>query len=297
MAVSVFIACVGATTVNFKNLCHFPIELIKTEWGHQSVKECDLGALGGNCSKSYDRNPTTAIMNFKTVSPDDGRSSQDIDGLTVYLDGRRRYIDGRTVNLDGRRSVQMMDGHAGTSTNGPSIWMVDADIDGLNRHLDGQTRYIDVTNRQSDGDGQSQDDGRSIAGIVDERTVLIGMCRRRYIDRRPSIWMDGWDGRDPTVAEFSFNTAERVDLYDIRIMSGYKGIWRMPTMQIVSSNGGPTLTSSWNADVYLSPNDCNKTREVPTGGTFDVTFCAGDTASTAGRSLGISKLKALLHQI
>ncbi|OQV14703.1 hypothetical protein BV898_11077 [Hypsibius exemplaris] len=142
VAVSGCTAVANATTINFVNRCGYSINLVKTENGRNSVKECDLGAGGGSCRKSYSSNG----MNFK----------------------------------------------------------------------------------------------------------------------------HGWGGQGITLAEFSFNSWQGMDFYDLSVINGFN----VP-MQIESSTGGPTVTCHHQgcSDAYQYPKDDTKTKGTGTGGTFTVKFC------------------------
>ncbi|GMS93181.1 hypothetical protein PENTCL1PPCAC_15356, partial [Pristionchus entomophagus] len=79
---------------------------------------------------------------------------------------------------------------------------------------------------------------------------------------------DGWNGQ--TLAEFSFNSWNGQDFYDLSIIVGYD-----TAMKISTDRGGPTVTCwGWGCpDAYLYPTDDTKTHGVSTGETFTVTFC------------------------
>lgn len=73
-----------------------------------------------------------------------------------------------------------------------------------------------------------------------------------------------------TLAEFSFNSWNNQDFYDLSVIVGYD-----TAMQIRTDAGGPTVTctSPKCPDAYLFPKDDTKTHGCPTGHTFTVTFC------------------------
>uniref|UniRef100_A0A914EJI8 Uncharacterized protein n=1 Tax=Acrobeloides nanus TaxID=290746 RepID=A0A914EJI8_9BILA len=79
---------------------------------------------------------------------------------------------------------------------------------------------------------------------------------------------NGWGGK--TLAEFSFNSWNGLDFYDLSVIVGYD-----TPMQITTSTGGPTVTCTHAEcpDAYQYPSDDKKTHGTPTGGTFDVNFC------------------------
>ena len=78
----------------------------------------------------------------------------------------------------------------------------------------------------------------------------------------------GWGGQ--TLAEFSFNSWNGMDFYDLSVIVGYD-----VAMRISPSNGGPTVTCTYRGcpDAYQYPSDDTKTHGTPTGGSFTVTFC------------------------
>ncbi|OQV18639.1 hypothetical protein BV898_07268 [Hypsibius exemplaris] len=52
------ISWVGATSVDFKNSCNYPVSLFKYVLGDDRINlECTLASLSGSCSKSYDNIP------------------------------------------------------------------------------------------------------------------------------------------------------------------------------------------------------------------------------------------------
>ncbi|GMT34741.1 hypothetical protein PFISCL1PPCAC_26038, partial [Pristionchus fissidentatus] len=79
---------------------------------------------------------------------------------------------------------------------------------------------------------------------------------------------NGWNGK--TLAEFSFNSWNGMDFYDLSVIVGYD-----TPMRISTDRPGPTVTchGAGCPDAYLFPTDDTKTHGVSTGGTFTVTFC------------------------
>jgi len=79
---------------------------------------------------------------------------------------------------------------------------------------------------------------------------------------------NGWGGQ--TLAEFSFNSWNNMDFYDLSVVVGYD-----TPMQISTDAGGPTVTCQGPGchDAYLYPGDDTKTHGVRTGGTYQVVFC------------------------
>ncbi|GMR30174.1 hypothetical protein PMAYCL1PPCAC_00369, partial [Pristionchus mayeri] len=79
---------------------------------------------------------------------------------------------------------------------------------------------------------------------------------------------NGWGGL--TLAEFSFNSWNGLDFYDLSVVVGYD-----TPMRIETSTGGSTV-SCWGQrcpEAYLYPTDDTKTHACQTGGTFTLTFC------------------------
>uniref|UniRef100_A0AC35F756 Thaumatin-like protein n=1 Tax=Panagrolaimus sp. PS1159 TaxID=55785 RepID=A0AC35F756_9BILA len=94
-----------------------------------------------------------------------------------------------------------------------------------------------------------------------------GSCSKNYGSNGMNF-KNGWNGK--TLAEFSFNSWNGQDFYDLSVIVGYD-----TPMQIIPSNGGPTVTckSPQCPDAYLFPSDDTKTHGTQTGGTFTVNFC------------------------
>uniref|UniRef100_A0A914PQE4 Thaumatin-like protein n=1 Tax=Panagrolaimus davidi TaxID=227884 RepID=A0A914PQE4_9BILA len=92
-------------------------------------------------------------------------------------------------------------------------------------------------------------------------------CSKNY-DSNGMNFKNGMNGL--TLAEFSFNSWNGMDFYDLSVIVGYD----VP-MQIIPGTGGPmvTCTSQKCPDAYLFPSDDTKTHGTPTGGTFTVNFC------------------------
>uniref|UniRef100_A0AC34GMW2 Thaumatin-like protein n=1 Tax=Panagrolaimus sp. ES5 TaxID=591445 RepID=A0AC34GMW2_9BILA len=92
-------------------------------------------------------------------------------------------------------------------------------------------------------------------------------CSRSYSSNGMNF-KNGFNGK--TLAEFSFNSWNNMDFYDLSVVDGYD----IP-MQITSSNGGQTVTCQRDncPDAYLFPSDDTKTKGTRTGGTFNVNFC------------------------
>ncbi|TKR89804.1 hypothetical protein L596_013851 [Steinernema carpocapsae] len=79
---------------------------------------------------------------------------------------------------------------------------------------------------------------------------------------------NGWNGL--TLAEFSWNSWNGLDFYDLSVIVGYD-----IAMQIRPSTGGPTVTCTYKQcpDAYQYPSDDTKTHGTRTGGSFTLTFC------------------------
>ncbi|OQV18640.1 hypothetical protein BV898_07269 [Hypsibius exemplaris] len=94
--VTLCVSWTGATTIDFKNLCAYPINLVKTRFLESPVSECQLTASGGSCSKSYD----DGLMIFQS-----GRDSANATMVAFNLDvmGQDYYMvaveDGYNVPL------------------------------------------------------------------------------------------------------------------------------------------------------------------------------------------------------
>uniref|UniRef100_A0A914Z2G1 Thaumatin-like protein n=1 Tax=Panagrolaimus superbus TaxID=310955 RepID=A0A914Z2G1_9BILA len=92
-------------------------------------------------------------------------------------------------------------------------------------------------------------------------------CQRSY-DSNGMNFKNGWNGK--TLAEFTFNSWNNIDFYDLSVIVGYD-----TPMQITSSTGGPTVTcrNAGCPDAYLFPSDNSKNHGTKSGGTFTVNFC------------------------
>ena len=92
-------------------------------------------------------------------------------------------------------------------------------------------------------------------------------CSRGYGSNGMNF-KNGWG--EKTLAEFSFNSWNGLDFYDLSVIVGYD-----TPMQITTSTGGPTVTCTYAGcpDAYQYPSDDKKTHGTPTGGTYNVNFC------------------------
>uniref|UniRef100_A0A914EKG7 Uncharacterized protein n=1 Tax=Acrobeloides nanus TaxID=290746 RepID=A0A914EKG7_9BILA len=86
--------------------------------------------------------------------------------------------------------------------------------------------------------------------------------------------------RGKTLAEFSFNSWNGLDFYDLSVIVGYD-----TPMQITTSIGGPTVTCTHAKcpNAYLYPSDNKKTHGTKTGGTFNVNFWKSQSRKSRSR--------------
>ncbi|OWA54745.1 putative Transmembrane protease serine 9 [Hypsibius exemplaris] len=121
VVVTFCISWTSATTVDFKNLCDYPIDLVKTVYGRQPVTECELNASGGSCSKSYNG----GAMNFKNR-----RDDQNVTLAVFIINFRERdAVDAYAINVMSGYNVPLQ---IATSTGGPSVKCTDAECrDGM----------------------------------------------------------------------------------------------------------------------------------------------------------------------